>query len=221
MPVTGADVNDVSLNISTRPALKGTVVVDGNDRPERVVTSIGLQTAFDQFDTGVGGAALSFDGVVPPGSYRLAAKLAPNWYLKSVTQGGRDVVHAKVVVSEDGSSQPLVLTVSPAGATIEATVTWPDTGHRVPAHLIVLESNDGEMLQVADVKVAPPNEPAVVRPALIGGLPPGQYVAYAWPEPLTVEYADPEALRPFDPMVQPVTLDEGQQVRLALKLAIP
>jgi hypothetical protein len=150
----------------------------------------------------------------------LAVTLAPNWYLQSATQGGRDVLHGYVTIADDGSSLPISLTVSPAGATLAATVTWPDTGHRVPALMTVLQRIDGELLVVAQAEVTPPGETEVTRQPVISGLPPGDYMVYAWPEPADVEYANPDELVPYDSFAQEVTIGEGQQVRVALKVAL-
>ena len=219
--LTGVNVSGLNVNINRLPAISGSLHVEGVDNPDQVLSAVNLQAGSDVYSQAVRGSRFALNQSVPPGTYELSADLTPNWYLQSATQGGRDVIHGKVVIADEGSSLPLQFTASPRGATIEATITWPDTGHRVPAHVVVLELNNGEMLLARDTKVVAPNEPAVVRPALIGGIRPGQYVVYAWPEPLTVEYANPEALHAYDGFVQALSIDEGQLVRVALKLAIP
>jgi hypothetical protein len=45
-------------------------------------------------------------------------------------------------------------------------------------------------------------------------------MVYAWPEPADVEYANPDELVPYDSFAQEVTIGEGQQVRVALKVAL-
>lgn len=218
--ISGNNLTGINLNINALSVIEGSVHTDSG-QADQAVSAIALQSSSGVYSTPARAGRFAIPGAIPPGAYQLIADLAPNWYLQSATQGGRDVLHGRVLIAEEGASQPLLLSASPRGATLEATVTWPDTSHRVPAHVLVLQPFNGEMLLIADAKVPAPNEPAVVRPALIGGLAPGQYVVYAWPEPLTVEYANPEALHPYDAFAQPLSIDEGQLVRAALKLALP
>jgi hypothetical protein len=123
------------------------------------------------------------------------------------------------LIGDDGTGDPIQITLSPKGATVEATVTWPDTGPHANARITVLDPHGEEMMVVTDAKVTAPNEPATTRPMLIGNLAPGSYVVYAWPDPVAVEYASPVALRPYEAFAVPVTVEEGAQVPVALKLA--
>ncbi len=218
--VSGDDAEDINVAVNGGPSLRGTIAAYDGSSAGEVVSGIGVESLLNSASTAVRGTTFALGGDIPPGSYRLLATVKPNWYVQAATQGGKDVLHGKVTVVEDGASLPVQITVSPKGATIEATVTWPDKGHRTPAHVTVLEAKDGEMLTVAEATVPAPNEPAVVRPILIGDLRPGQYVVYAWPDPLNVEYASPDSLPIYDAFAQQVTVDEGQQVRVALKLAL-
>lgn len=219
--VSGSDLTGIDFSAPQSP-LTGTITLTEEHPVKDVVTGLGLQSFSDVESrvASIQGSNFSVDADLPPGNYRLAAILAPNWYLQSATQGGRDVLHGYVTVADDGSSLPISLTASPLGATLAATVTWPDTGHRVPALVTILQSVGGEMLLMAQAEVTPPGEPDVTRQPVISGLPPGEYIVYAWPEPVDVEYANPDALVPYDSFAQQITISEGQQVRVALKIAL-
>ena len=217
--VSGAEVTGIDFAAPQSP-LTGSITLTEDHPVEKVVTGLGLQSLFGGASASIKGTKFAFPASLPPGNYRLAVTLAPNWYLQSATQGGRDVLHGYVTIADDGSSLPISLTVSPAGATLAATVTWPDTGHRVPALMTVLQRIDGELLVVAQAEVTPPGETEVTRQPVISGLPPGDYMVYAWPEPADVEYANPDELVPYDSFAQEVTIGEGQQVRVALKVAL-
>ena len=217
--VSGNDLPGVDFTAPQSP-LTGKITLTEEHPVNQVVTGLGLQSLFDGAAASMQGSNFIVDAGLPPGNYRLAATLAPNWYLQSATQGGRDVLHGYVNIGDDGSSLPVLIFASPLGATLAATVTWPDTGHRVPALVTVLQRSGGEMLLTAQAQVVAPTEPDVTRQPVLSGLPPGDYVVYAWPEPVDVEYANPEALVPYDSFAQQVTISEGQQVRVALKLAL-
>lgn len=214
---------DLHLEAASERSTKGTVHVDGDTAAASVVSEIGL-TNSGSGASGVVDEAGNFEIPAGPGNYRLIGVLKPtalsnNWYIQSATQSGQDVLHGSVMVGDSGTGDPIQVAVSPKGATIEATVTWPDTGPRPAARITVLDPHGEEMLVVAEAKVVAPNPPATTRPMLIGNLAPGSYVVYAWPEPVEVEYASPMALRPYEAFAVPVTIEEGAQVPVALKLA--
>jgi len=75
------------------------------------------------------------------------------------------------------------------------------------------------MLVVAETTVNPPVAPATDRPALIGGLAPGEYIIYAWAEPVTIEYGRADALGSYSDLGQTVTIEEGAQGHASVKVA--
>ena len=155
--------------------------------------------------------------VVPPYHYSLVTPSSTNWYVQSATQAGTDVRRGVV---QTGPGAPNVdIMVSPRGASLAATVQWPETGTRSPARLTILQPNGSDMLVVAETTVRPPVAPATDRPALISGLAPGEYVVYAWTEPVTVEYGRADALGNYSNLSQTVTVEEGAQGHASVKVA--
>lgn len=214
------DQSNITLDLTAAQPLTGTVTAEGGQPARHAATEI----QFRQGAAALGGAVQANGtfqiGPLPPGVWRIEGVLAPGWYIKAATLAGADLLSQGLTSRGESLPGALQVLVSPRGGTLEATVTWPDQGDRSPAVVTILQRQQNEMVRVASAQVAAPNEPAVTRPALIGGLPPGDYIAYAFPEPVDVEYSNPEALRPLESFAEKIHVDEKGQSQVALKIAI-
>ena len=220
--VSDHDVEDVAITVSFQPQLSGTVRLDGDLQTGSPISYVGLSSRFVSRGVNTTNAnRFRMDGTLPPVNYRLLTRLNQNWYVKAATQGGRDVLLGKVMVADAGTSTPVEIVANPNGASVTLTVAWPENDESQPsgALLTVLQANGAEMVVISQLKIPAPAAPATSRPAQLNNLPPGQFVVYAWPDPVQVEYANPDALRPFDAFAQTVELTEGQRVNLTLKVA--
>ncbi len=219
-PITvgDADLTDVTVGFAVPPSLRGKLHAEGDGDVSKALEGIAVDSAF-----GGGTARVNPDGsfeipdLLPPYRYRLLTPSNTNWYVQSATQAGTDVVRGPVLTGPGAPAVDIML--SPRGASIAATVKWPESGARNPARFTVLQPNGGDMLVVAETTVRPPVAPATDRPALIGGLPPGEYLIYAWTEPVMIEYGRADAIGDYSDLGQTVTLEEGAQGHATVKVA--
>jgi hypothetical protein len=182
---------------------------DGDDESVGVSMGIGFSTL-----TKVSGDG-SFEWKdVPPGLYSVqvsATSEMPDWFLKSVTAGGRDVLDSGFSVN--GGATTLDLVASANGAVAEGVAS---------------NQNDGP---VADaVVVAVPELHLRGRPEryrktvtdqsgrfTLRGLPPGDYTLIAWESMDGEAYYNPEFLKTYEGQGKALHLDEGRRVSVQLK----
>jgi hypothetical protein len=182
---------------------------DGDDESVGVSMGIGFSTL-----TKVRGDG-SFEWKdVPPGLYSVqvsATSGMPDWFLKSVTAGGRDVLDSGFSVN--GGATTLDLVASADGAVAEGVAS---------------NQNDGP---VADaVVVAVPEAHLRGRPEryrktvtdqsgrfTLRGLPPGDYTLIAWETMDGEAYYNPEFLKTYEGQGKALHLDEGRRVSVQLK----
>jgi hypothetical protein len=151
---------------------------------------------------------------VPAGNYLIQiaeASAMPDWFLKSVTAGGRDVTDSGFNVSSGTIN--LALVASANGAVAEG-----------------LASNQNDEPVADAVVVAVPetrfrSHPDRYRKALtdqsghftLRGLPPGNYTLFAWENLDGEAYYNPEFLKSFDGQGKALHVDEGLRVSTQLK----
>jgi hypothetical protein len=182
---------------------------DGDDESVGVSMGIGFSTL-----TKVRGDG-SFEWKdVPPGLYSVQVSTTsemPDWFLKSVTAGGRDVLDSGFSVN--GGATTLDLVASANGAVAEGMAS---------------NQNDGP---VADaVVVAVPEAHLRGRPEryrktvtdqsgrfTLRGLPPGDYTLIAWESVDGEAYYNPEFLKTYEGQGKALHLDEGRHVSVQLK----
>jgi hypothetical protein len=182
---------------------------DGDDESVGVSMGIGFSTL-----TKVRGDG-SFEWKdVPPGLYSVqvsATSGMPDWFLKSVTAGGRNVLDSGFSVN--GGATTLYLVASADGAVAEGVAS---------------NQNDGP---VADaVVVAVPEAHLRGRPEryrktvtdqsgrfTLRGLPPGDYTLIAWESVDGEAYYNPEFLKTYEGQGKALHLDEARHVSVQLK----
>lgn len=182
---------------------------DGDDESVGVSMGIGFSTL-----TKVRGDG-SFEWKdVPPGLYSVqvsATSEMPDWFLKSVTAGGRDVLDSGFSVN--GGATTLDLVASANGAVAEGVAS---------------NQNDGP---VADaVVVAVPELHLRGRPEryrktvtdqsgrfTLRGLPPGDYTLIAWESVDGEAYYNSEFLKTYEGQGKALHLDPGRRVSVQLK----
>jgi hypothetical protein len=182
---------------------------DGDDESVGVSMGIGFSTL-----TKVRGDG-SFEWKdVPPGLYSVqvsATSEMPDWFLKSVTAGGRDVLDSGFSVN--GGATTLDLVASANGAVAEGVAS---------------NQNDGP---VADaVVVAVPELHLRGRPEryrktvtdqsgrfTLRGLPPGDYTLIAWESVDGEAYYNSEFLKTYEGQGKALHLDQGRRVSVQLK----
>jgi hypothetical protein len=212
------DLTGVTVAFDAPPSLSGKLHPVGDGDVSKALEFVGVDSAFGGASATVGAdGSFQIAEVLPPYRYQLLAPPSTTWYVQSATQSGTDVMRGLVITGP--GSPPVDVTVSPRGASITTSVQWPDSGPRVPARLTVLQQNGSEMRVVAEATVRPPNTWATDRVPVINGLAPGDYMIYAWAEPVTVEYGRADALGTYSELGQSISLQEGEQAHATVKVA--
>jgi len=141
----------------------------------------------------------------------------PDWFLKSVSAGGRDAADSGFSVS--GGTTALDLVASANGAVAEGAVTNPKDG-----------SEKDEAVAGAVVVAVPEarwrSRPERYRKALtdqsghfiLRGLPPGEYALFAWESVDGEAYYNPEFLKSYEGQGKALHVNEGERVSVQLKV---
>jgi hypothetical protein len=151
---------------------------------------------------------------IPADTYRLrmiAPKALQDYFLKSVTFGGRDVTDSGFTVG--GASNTLEIVVDANGATIEGVVL--DDKDKPTSDVQVICLPDASHLERRDLyRVARADDRGHFS---IHGLNPGEYHVVALDEDVD-DVETPEFRHLLETLVQTVKLDEGEQKSIMLRL---
>jgi carboxypeptidase family protein len=154
---------------------------------------------------------------VPPGHYSVQiseVSAMPDWFLKSVAAGGRDVADSGFSIS--GGATTLDLVASANGAAAEGAVT---------------NQNDeaiADAVVVAVPEAVLRNRPDRYRKTVtdqrgrfsLRGLPPGDYTVFAWESIDGEAYYNPEFLKSYEGQGKALLVKEADRTSVQLK-AIP
>jgi hypothetical protein len=182
---------------------------DNDDAP----SSITMEISFSNIAHVNGDGSFEWKNV-PAGNYSVQiaeASAMPDWFLKSVTAGGRDVTDSGFSVS--GGNTNLALVASANGAVAEGSAT---------------NQNDAPVADAVVVAVPETrfrSHPDRYRKALtdqsgrftLRGLPPGDYTLFAWESLDGEAYYNPEFLKSFEGQGKALHVEEGVRVSAPLK----
>jgi hypothetical protein len=230
LQLTSANVDGIRLAPQAGGSIRGRLrmEVSGAARPDLSQMFLLLHSAEDDDDAiGALPMGLNFptlahvdgDGSfewknVSPGNYSIQisdASSLPNFFLKSVIAGGRDVVESGFSLS--GGMTTLDVLASANGAIVDGVAT-----NRKDEPVA-----DGVVVAVPDVRLR--NHPDRFRKALcdqsghfiLRGLPPGDYTLFAWESVDGEAYYNPEFLKGYEGQGKPLHMSEGLRVTLHLK----
>jgi hypothetical protein len=146
---------------------------------------------------------------VGPGEYSLVVS-SPEFYVKSATLGGRDVLHRDFSITP--AAGPMEIVVADNGGSLEGDVTLDDGSPAENASVILLR--DGEFVR---------NFPVQNGHFNVRNLAPGDYSAWAWDSASTVEYRNPDWMRQHAGAAATISIQAGQnaQVKLVRQTAPP
>jgi len=152
---------------------------------------------------------------VPPGHYLLQiseVSAVPDWFLKSLTAGGRDVSESSFSVS--GGTTNVDLIASANGASTDGVAT----------------NQKGEAVSDVAVVAVPEaryrSHPDRYRKALtdqsgrftLRGLPPGDYTLYAWESVEGEAYYNSEFLKTYEGLGTPLHVNEGERKSVHIRV---
>jgi hypothetical protein len=226
IPVEVGNSNLEGLNVVIGPGLSipGRVRSDPDAPPvdlTNVRFTLQVREAISMMFSGVGPARIDPDGAfefknVPPERYNLAAHSLPSGaYIKSARSDQVDVL-ASGLDATAGAVAPLDIVISPRAATVTGTVQNTKTNNPAPGATVVLIPQEPHRRdQQSFYRMVNADQNGAFS---IPGIPPGEYRAYAWEDIDPGAYMDPEFLKPVEGKGEALTIREGEQKSVTLKL---
>jgi len=145
---------------------------------------------------------------VDPGTYTPVLMPQPPWYVQSATYAQANMLYDDIIVAS-GSGYPMEIVLRDDSATLSASVKS-SNGNPISATVVVLPQPPGK------------TAPRVVRSGgsefSAYGLPPGEYLVFAFDRIDDLEYANPDAFAPYASQAAHVTLTANQKAQVSLDL---
>ena len=212
--VGNADISGIRLE-PAESGIDGTVRTEGNAGQQRVLSYVGLQSPRSG-----NGAQIDADGKfhianVQADTYKVAAQVTnQQWCVRSILEGWRDVPDG-LTIAAGVAPEPLEIVVTSHCGGIDATVTSSDSP--LPPNLtafLLRKAGDEYVLEKQAYIGGRMGNPA--PHFSIQGVPPGDYILYAWPQDAQIEYSNAEYMRQFESYGQAVTVTEDAKVSVTL-----
>jgi len=144
---------------------------------------------------------------VDPGSYTVKLMPQPPWYVQSASYGQTNVLYDDITVAA-GQSYPLEVSLRDDSASLTATLRG-DNARQQRATLIVVPQTHSKSSPLAM---------GGSGTYTLTGLPPGEYLVFAFDRIEGLEYSNPDALEPYASQAASITLSPGQNAQLSLDL---
>jgi hypothetical protein len=224
MPVDvgNSNLEGVSLTIGPGLTVQGRARIDADSAPFDISTvRLTLQPREPGMFVGGSQAKADADGAfelksVSPDRYYLNAFGLPSGaYIKSARMDQVDVLTSGLDLT-NGVAALLEVVISPRAASVTGTVQNQKTGNPAPGATVVLIPQDKTRReQQAFYKMLVADQHGAFS---LTGVPPGDYKAFAWEDLDPGAWMDPDFVKPVEEKGETVTLREGEQKSLPLKL---
>jgi 5-hydroxyisourate hydrolase-like protein (transthyretin family) len=221
--VGGTNLDGLNVMLSAGFSVKGQVRSDHDGSP---VDYSSVRFMLQPKETNIFGGA-SQGKPEPDGSFEMKGvsadrfnlvwfNLPPGAYVKSARYDQVDVLAAGLDLTA-GAPPPLVeVVLSPRAASVTGTVQNMNTGHPAAGATVVLIPQEQERRQQqAFYRTIMSDQ---VGTFSLTGIPPGDYKIYAWEDMEAGAYMDPDVIKPVEGKGESLTLREGDQKTLTLKL---
>jgi hypothetical protein len=137
-------------------------------------------------------------------------------YVKSVRAGQTDILASGLDLTSGAAPESIDVVISPRGAAVTGTVQNEKTGNPAPGAMVVLIPQEKERReQQTYVKLINADQSGAFS---LSGIAPGEYRLYAWEDVEPGAYLDPDFLKPIESKGEPLTVGEGDQKTVQLKL---
>jgi 5-hydroxyisourate hydrolase-like protein (transthyretin family) len=206
--VAGHDITGLRLELTNPLTLSGTMRVEGEAAPHPVTSLMLHASSFQTAAQVQPDGSFTFENL-PPGTYRLAVNFQGAEYLRSAWQGSRDVLHDGLTISADTPPPPVEVVLGAPGGTVQGAGASSDAAQS-SAVLVALLRRDGDAMVLERQTYVVPSRPP--RQFTLQGVPPGDYLLFAWPITAQVAYAEPEFIRQYESAGVPVNVSEGAKV---------
>ncbi|WP_433972809.1 carboxypeptidase-like regulatory domain-containing protein [Tunturiibacter lichenicola] len=216
------DISGVVLQFFPIPAIPVELVVDGastSDSSSPNLQQMGLTLQSEQTDPDRGDSSVRLASrrdqssvfIVPPGSYRLAARNNGGWYVKSVSYGDSDLLQDELVVAPGAAGTPIRVVVSNEMGGLQGEVKL--KGDPSACWIYLIPTN-------ASVQSVYTTRSSASGSYSFAHLPPGSYQVVAFEQRHSADYRDPESIAPFNAQVHFISISAGDKPTLNLD-AVP
>ena len=205
-----ADVNDVAVHLDSGFTVAGKVRIESKSSG---ALTLKVVVALRSSEPMSGGGSTQWNSDhsaftiadLTPGNYRLEVTVGGKFFVKSATLAGRDITGQEIPLAESSGSLDIVL--SDDGGALDVSVTGADDRPAPGSGVIVLRN--GSQPRTA---IAGPDGHAILL-----GLAPGDYQAYAWDDIRQVEFANPDWMKRNGASSALVSVRAGQFPQVTLK----
>jgi hypothetical protein len=217
--VDNTNVDDVRVNVGAGINLTGRILVEGRESLDVSEVQLYLNDPEQPFNSTVA-AVVKADGSltienVPEGTFQFGVwEQPPDFYLKSATSNGENILEKGLTVGAGSARGPLEIVLSSAGARIDGTVT--DENDLPSAGALVALVPEGERRhQFRLFKDATTDQYGQFS---LRGVAPGTYKRFSWKEVQENAWEDPDFLATFEGEGTKTTAEENARITVRLKL---
>lgn len=136
-------------------------------------------------------------------------------YVKAIRSGQVDVLASGLDMTGGASPADMEVVISPKAAAITGVAQNPNTGNPMPGAMVVLIPLDQQRKEQQTYKFVASDQNGAFS---LTDLTPGEYKAYAWEDIEIGAYMDPDFMKPIEEKGEAVSLQEGEQKTLTLKV---
>ena len=217
--VNHADVENVTLALSSGFQMQGHVVLDGGSLatlPDIERTTIDL-TPIEPMPFGSARKQLKADGLftlenIPAGDYHVMLLPMPaNTFIESIRLGQTDVSSGMTISSP--VSDPLEIVLSTKGGMIEGTIVDKEQKPMTGVQAILIPDRQRDRRELYRFATSDQNGHFTMRT-----IAPGDYKIFAWEDAEPGTYNDPEFLRNYEALATPAKVSESATLNLAVKV---
>jgi protocatechuate 3,4-dioxygenase beta subunit len=220
LEVGNSNIEGIELSLSPPGELKGKLVVEENGDLAGTRLNIQLQPKLNGAMMNSSRAQVQDDLTFQINNVGLdpydivVSNLPDSFYLKSVRLGQQDVTETGVDFSQGVSAGEMTVTINPNGGEIDGTA----------------QNDKGEVAASATVTLVPDEEHRGLSwlyktgntdqngHFTMKGLRPGKYTVYAWEDIEPGAYQDPDFVKPHESSGEKVTISEGANSTVQLKV---
>jgi hypothetical protein len=223
LDVGNSNLENLRITINPPVSLSGRVRVDGQATASLSAIQLSLRPRDPggaMFGSGNVTAKVKEDGSfslsnVSPDEYRLTLSAVPDgFYVKAILAGGQDVLLPGLDLSR-GVPGPLDVVLSPNAGQASGMVQNDQQQAAAGATVVLVpqEKERGDLVQYYKTAITDASGAFSLK-----NLDPGQYKVYAWEQVEAGAYMDPEFMKPVENRGESLTIREGGQETLQLKL---
>ena len=152
-----------------------------------------------------------------PDRYNLFVSGLPSGaYVKAIRSDQVDVLASGLDMTSGASPADIEIVISPKAGAVTGVAQNPNTGNPMPGAMVVLIPQDQQRKeQPTYYKFMASDQNGAFS---LTGLTPGEYKAYAWEDIEIGAYMDPDFMKPIEEKGEAVSMQEGEQKTLTLKV---